>query len=428
MRFDAKFRQKIRRRITEKLPMPETDLAQNLQATALAGLLESSRTSHELIVYRGVLTPVELDAPETEIAALVFGAAIHDLGWMRRVAVRGADRFRWLSGMVTNTVNDLFPNTGAWNLVLNAQGHIQGDLTVWRGGEESSPQRRSATATAALAGDPLLGTRLPASQSWNWRLLPTSLTSCWLTSTSSSSWTTWSWSRLGDEQVGEAGSETAIGMTGPQAGEVLERVGLPVIGSAMAGTTVEWNGWNLRNLRTYGVLAQHYEFWLPSAGLAKLWSCLRTGGATPIGSRSIEAFRIAEGIPAYGTDMVERDLPQETSQMRALHFAKGCYLGQEIVERIRSRGNVHRHLRPLELSGPAPQGGAELKLEDGTAAGQITSAAELKLPAGPRVFALGMMRSEPEERAQAFAYKAGVIEGTARILEAPPKLAQKRKN
>jgi folate-binding protein YgfZ len=58
--------------------------------------------------------------------------------------------------------------------------------------------------------------------------------------------------------------------------------------------------------------------------------------------------------------MVERDLPQETSQMRALHFAKGCYLGQEIVERIRSRGNVHRHLRPLELAGPVPASGAEL--------------------------------------------------------------------
>ena len=55
--------------------------------------------------------------------------------------------------------------------------------------------------------------------------------------------------------------------------------------------------------------------------------------------------------------MVERDLPQETSQMRALHFNKGCYLGQEIVERIRSRGNVHRHLRPLELSGPVPANG-----------------------------------------------------------------------
>jgi len=196
----------------------------------------------------------------------------------------------------------------------------------------------------------------------------------------------------------------------------------------MAGTTVEWNGWNLRILRTHGVLAQHYEFWLPSAGLAKLWSCLRTGGATPIGCRSLEAFRVAEGIPAYGVDMVERDLPQETSQIRALHFAKGCYLGQEIVERIRSRGNVHRHLRPLELTGPVPDVGAELPLEDGTAAGHITSAAKLQLPAGPRTFALGMIRSDAEERAQPFTYKVGAADGTARILEAPPKLVERRKS
>src|SRR3984885_4319070 len=135
--------------------MPETDLAQNLQATALAAMLESGRTPHKLTVYRGALTPQELDAPEVETAALAFGAGLHDLGWMRRVAVRGTDRFRWLSGMVTNTVNDLFPNTGAWNLVLNAQGRIQGDLTVWREGEEMSPQRRkSAGGTIkAVVGD-----------------------------------------------------------------------------------------------------------------------------------------------------------------------------------------------------------------------------------------------------------------------------------
>ncbi len=227
---------------------------------------------------------------------------------------------------------------------------------------------------------------------------------------------------LGEEQVGEAGSETAVGLTGPQADEVLERVGLPAIGSPMAGTSVEWNGWELRILRGYGVLAPHYEFWLPSAGLAKLWSCLRTGGATPVGSAALEAFRIAEGIPAYGIDMTERDLPQETSQMRALHFAKGCYLGQEIVERIRSRGNVHRHLRPLELAGPVPAGGTELTLEDGTAAGQITSAAELPLEKGSRVFALGMMQAEAEARSQSFQYKAGTATGTARILAAPPSL------
>ena len=68
----------------------------------------------------------------------------------------------------------------------------------------------------------------------------------------------------------------------------------------------------------------------------------------------LDAFRIAEGIPVYGIDIAERDLPQETSQMRALNFSKGCYQGQEIVERIRSRGSVHRHLRPLELFGAVP--------------------------------------------------------------------------
>ena len=77
-----------------------------------------------------------MDAPERETAALATGAAAHDLGWLRRVAVRGEDRFRWLSGMVTNTVNELGGNAGAWNLVLNAQGRIQGDLTVWREGDE----------------------------------------------------------------------------------------------------------------------------------------------------------------------------------------------------------------------------------------------------------------------------------------------------
>jgi aminomethyltransferase len=128
---------------------------------------------------------------------------------------------------------------------------------------------------------------------------------------------------LGEEQVGEAGSQTAVGLTGPLADEVLERVGLRALGSPMEGTSVEWNGWDLRILRGYGLLAPHYEFWLPSAGLARLWSCLRTGGATPVGFTALEAFRIAEGIPAYGIDMTERDLPQETAQMRAVHFANG---------------------------------------------------------------------------------------------------------
>jgi len=409
--------------------MVEPDLAVNLQATALAALLESTHSPHELAVYHGALTPRELDAPEAEIEALAHGAALHDLGWMRRVAVRGADRFRWLSGMVTNTVNDLFPNTGAWNLVLNAQGHIQGDLTVWRGGEEHSPQRRSPVnppknenGGGNSAEDPLLGTPFAGESSLELEIAADQIDKLLAHLNKFIVMDDVELVPLGEEKVGETGSETAVGLTGPLAPEVLERVGLPAIASAMAGTGVEWNGWDVRILRGYGALAPHYEFWLPSAGLAKLWKCLRTGGAVPVGCAALESFRIAEAIPAYGIDILERDLPQETAQMRALHFSKGCYLGQEIVERIRSRGSVHRHLRPLELKGSVPSQGTELMLEDGTVAGAIASAAELPLKTGPRVFALGMIRADAEAKSPSFRYKSDAIEGTASILAAPPRL------
>ena len=105
--------------------------------------------------------------------------------------------------------------------------------------------------------------------------------------------------------------------------------------------------------------------------------------------------------------------------MRALHFSKGCYLGQEIVERIRSRGNVHKHLRSLELDGPVPGAGTELLMGE-VQAGNITSAAELPLAGGNRVFALGMIRSEAEARNEPLQYSVGAETGSARILSAPP--------
>ena len=145
--------------------MTDSSLSVTIQPTALAAMLESSQTPHQLVACHGVLTPQVLDASESEIAALAQGAALHDLGWMRRVAVRGEDRFRWLSGMVTNTVNDLFPNSGAWNLVLNAQGPDTGRpdrLARWKRGE--LPRRDARPLQPARQNlNPLLGTpALPA--------------------------------------------------------------------------------------------------------------------------------------------------------------------------------------------------------------------------------------------------------------------------
>jgi folate-binding Fe-S cluster repair protein YgfZ len=268
--------------------MTQTEFAATAPATAFAHLLATAAAPHELSVYRGVLTPRQLDAPQAESAAFVSGAAGHDLGWLHRLAVRGEDRFRWLSGMVTNTVNDLAQNAGAWNLVLNAQGRIQGDLNVWRKGDELELE---------IAADQY--ERLLAHLE---RFIV-----------------------MDDVELVPLTGLAALGLTGPAANEVLARAGIPTLTDQMTATSVEWNGMDLLIRLFYGNLAAHYAIWVPEAQLSKLWKFLRTAGATAVGSESLEAFRIAEGFPAYGMDIMERDLPQETSQMHALNFNKGCY-------------------------------------------------------------------------------------------------------
>lgn len=369
--------------------MAPTDTAATTQAkpTPLGAFLASSEPARQPAPFHGALTPCQLDEREREIEAIAFGAAAHDLGWMRRFEVRGEDRFRWLSGMVTNTIKDLASDGGAWNLVLNAQGRIQGDLWVWREGDDLELEIEAGQCDRLLAHlDHYI--------------------------------------IMDDVELVAAENDTALGLAGPKAVDILARLGFPALEVPLTQKRVEWTGYSLRLRRSYGALAPHYEIRMPIAALKPVWEALLAEGAAPVGTAAIEAFRIAEGIPAYGIDMMERDLPQETSQVRTLNFSKGCYLGQEIVERIRSRATVHRHLRQLELTGPAPASGAELVIdgENGKAPGHITSAAELPLPAGPRVFALAMMRSESESVDNTFTYASGSASGTARILAAPPAL------
>jgi aminomethyltransferase len=104
-------------------------------------------------------------------------------------------------------------------------------------------------------------------------------------------------------------------------------------------------------------------------------------------------FRVAAGVPRYGVDITDKYIPQETEQFHALHFSKGCYLGQEIVERVRSRGAVHRHFTGFKLTGPAPHIGAEAQAE-GKKVGEITSALRIPVNGDETTLALGYVRKE----------------------------------
>ena len=109
---------------------------------------------------------------------------------------------------------------------------------------------------------------------------------------------------------------------------------------------------------------------------ADVWRAVRDAGATPCGSRAMDAVRIEAGWPIYGRDITEENLPQEVARDdRTISFQKGCYLGQETVARIESRGHVNKVLVGLRFHGAeVPPQGAELSAQ-GQVVGKVTSAA-----------------------------------------------------
>ncbi len=130
-----------------------------------------------------------------------------------------------------------------------------------------------------------------------------------------------------------------------------------------------------------------------------------------MGAAALELWRVLQGIPHYGQDIRDRDLPQETGQMQALCFTKGCYIGQEIVERIRSRGQVHRKFTGFEFSGEPPTPG---KYEaGGRALAEITSLARVPAAGGEKNIGLGYVRREAVETGSEIdlgGHKARVVE------------------
>ena len=191
---------------------------------------------------------------------------------------------------------------------------------------------------------------------------------------------------------------TSIAVQGPKSLEVLRSLGLTIADDVdpLKVAQMTWNGIGISVTRMASKIAQTYEIWLATENAPKLWDALLAAGAKPVGTDALEMFRVAAGVPRYGLDITDKYIPQETEQFHALHFSKGCYLGQEIVERVRSRGAVHRHFTGFTIEGPAPQPGAEAQSE-GKKVGEITSAFRVPVNGNEKTLALGYIRKESGE-------------------------------
>ena len=293
----------------------------------------------------------------TEFRGLVDGCGVYTLDTRGKVFVSGEDRTRWLNGMVTNNVRDLAADHGLYAFLLNAQGRIQGDLYAFNRGDR-----------IVLDVDRAHGARLIG---------------------------VFDHYIVMDDVVIEDGTNqlAAIGVQGPKARAVLEAAGIAVPGlEPLQFSGLTWQGSEITLVRTEAWKGEAYEIWFAPERVPVAIEALERAGAAPVGAAAQRLYRMAAGIPVFGEDIRERDLPQETGQERALHFAKGCYVGQEIVERIRSRGQVHRVFSGFELTAPCVSGD---KIEaDGKEVGEITSTANFSGPEKNRWIGLGYLRRE----------------------------------
>ncbi|HWZ81435.1 MAG TPA: hypothetical protein VNW47_02360 [Terriglobales bacterium] len=297
-----------------------------------------------------------------EFRALLSGCGVYDLSGRARISLTGGDRVRWLNGMISNNVRDLPSGHGVYAFLLNAQGRIQADLNAFNRGE-------------SLLIDTERGQRDKI-----WELFDHYIIADDVEMTDVS------------EKVG------AIGLTGPETRTVLARAGFDAAELRyLEFKEVPWQQSTVTLLRAGEEAKESWQVWAAPEHARVVWEALVAAGATPVGSSALNLFRIARGIPQFGQDIRDRDLPQETGQARALNFSKGCYLGQEIVERIRSRGAVHRQFTMFEVEGPVPEPGSKI-LAEGKDVGEITSSAILPLPSGDRPVALGYLRREAMEK------------------------------
>jgi len=271
-------------------------------------------------------------------SALREHAAWLDLSGRGKIRANGEDGARLLHAMTTNQVETLQPGEGCYAFFLSAQGRILADVNL-----------------LCFEDHFLLDTE-PETRTKVYEHLDRYI--------------------IADDVTLEDQTDriATIAVEGPEAGAALAKLGAPQ--PAAPHASAPWSDGNIvgtiARLDTTG--RGGFFLLIPVEDKQALISRLTEAGIPEATAEDARVVRIESGRPRYGEEITERYLVQETDQLRAVHFSKGCYLGQEIVERVRSRAQIHRVLRRLEIdTSEPPAAGTKLKSGDADAA-EIASA------------------------------------------------------
>jgi aminomethyltransferase len=285
---------------------------------------------------------VEVDVMTAGYTALREGAAVIHLTGRGLIRVRGEDRVRLLHAMCTNHVEQLRPGENCYAFFLNAQGRILSDSHI------------------LCRPDHLLLDTEPESHETLYEHLDRFIIA-------------------DDVTIEDARTDLyVVAVEGPRSDEIFA-----LVKKAVQDCLVE-------RLSTTG--APGYRIYLPSEKRPEILAAIQTAGARSASPEEQKIVRLENFHPRFGDDITSRHLVQETQMLEAVHFSKGCYLGQEIVERIRSRGQVHRLLVPIYIAAMDPPQPGTLVMAEETKAGETMSAAYS--PALGKVVAFAYIRAE----------------------------------
>jgi folate-binding protein YgfZ len=316
--------------------------------------------------FNGCRLPELFAGFEAEYRAARERVAIFDTNWHAVVELAGPDRVRYLNAIVSNDVKTLGEGLGTLALLLNPQGHILAELEIYALQDKllvlshaSVRERTVATLDKFIIMDDVT---------------------------------------LNDvtEQFG------SLAVEGPRAGSVIsEACGLSLEGfSEHAIAEVKIDGVACRLIRHSHFGEAGAEIVAPRQHLGLVWSALygavHAMHGAPIGMRALNALRLEAGVAWFPEDFNDTVIPHEAGlETSHVSFSKGCYTGQEIVERVRSRGQVNRRLMRLKFSSAeAPVSLSRLRTRDSEAkeVGIVTSAAFS--PAAGVAIGMGYLRRE----------------------------------
>jgi folate-binding protein YgfZ len=321
------------------------------------------RVGAKLGEFCGCMLPEAFADWVSEWRAARESVALFDTNWHAILVLRGLDRVRYLNAIVSNDIRVLGEDQGALALLLNAQGHILFELEIYARRDEllvltHASARELATATLDK------------------------------------------YIIMDDVELEDATERLGtIAIEGPRAGAVVSEVtGLSLEGfREFAGAHVEVDG-----VPCFLVRRSHFGLpgaviFAPRQHLETLWQTLdgtvHAEHGAPIGMKALHALHLEAGVPWFPLDFNDTVIPHEAVlENTHLSFTKGCYTGQEIVERVRSRGHVNRRRVRLTFSTAEPWAAGTKLRADGAEVGYVTSAAFS--PRAGRAIGMGYLRRE----------------------------------